>query len=117
MINHHFHGALGGEHQLACQEPIPDAAQGIQVNPGIKLLRPHGHLGSHIARRARRDSLPGQLGGPSLILLVGFYQAEVQDLDEIEVRTQTGDVYVGRFDVAVEEALLVSVTERMADLL
>lgn len=51
------------------------------------------------------------------MLLVGFYQAEVQDLDEIEVRTQTGDVYVGRFDVAVEEALLVSVTERMADLL
>ena len=92
---------------------IEDDSHGIHIRPNIKFIGFGGELlGTHVLQRA--DQLPdvGVHGGQCSIRVRAASDAEVDDLR----RSVGADENVARFQVAVDDALLMPVCDRFTDL-
>src|SRR5262249_6197292 len=99
----------------AGQELVKQDAQGIDVAARVDAPGTDVRLfGAHVLRRAhdRTDQRFGGLVGQRLLDRLG--DAEVDDLRE-RLALVPRDQDVGRLDVAVDDALLVGVLDRLAD--
>jgi hypothetical protein len=107
---------LGGERERPGQEFVEDDPQRIDVGPGVDVLRPEVRLlRAHVLRSS--DECPGlgeqrALGEP---LSDGLRHSEVDDL-RLRPVVHLGHQDVRRFEVTVNDRLLVGVLNSVADL-
>ena len=104
VVQEQTHGIFGGEHELARQQPIADAANRVDVHSTIE--------GSSAQRLFRRDEcrrtvdyiLPGQRRSCLARLAEGSHQPKIQYLDEVAVLAVAANKNVRRFDVPMHQA-------------
>jgi hypothetical protein len=102
------HRASAREGLLARTQPIEDAAEAEQVAACVQLFAAHLFRG-HVCRRADDDAAVGQVG----IAADSASQAEIEDLDAAGPGFQPD---IRRFDVAMDEAVLVGGGQSLGDL-
>ena len=95
--------------QLAGEHLVERHAHGIDVRTSVKLRVRYPRFRREKIRRADGDAGPREAQQRDVIVLG---QAEVGDLHRAVAREQQ----VGRLDVAVDDAMLVRVVQRIADL-
>ena len=93
---------VSAQRRLTGQHLVQHATQAVQVGPTIDGLA-HALLGHHVNRRAQHLSSQRQLG--RIILPAG--DTEVDQLDAVHPAVAGLQPDVGRFDVAVDQAMLV----------
>src|SRR5262249_56370548 len=106
-------GRLGGEGGAGGQEEVADGPQGVDVGPGVDLLRLVDRFGGHVLRRADHHVVGGQLRRGAADRLD---QAEIEHLDEVGDAAAVVEDDVGRLDVAVDQAQAVRLRQGVADL-
>jgi len=102
------HRAHRAEDPLAGEQPVPDAAEGVEVRAVIDLAT-RGDLGSH--ERGGADDAVVLFGEG--IAHVG--QPEVDDLDPVDGAADSAEQDVRGLDVAMHEPDIVGVPEGVAD--
>jgi len=115
VLKEHFHRRVPLEHELARQQIVRDAAQGVHVRPPIDLAAENDFRGHE------RGCTGGGVIGRQERLLSGariaeLDQTEVEHLDEVVLEAHAADVDVRRLDVAVREAARVRFGEGQARL-
>jgi hypothetical protein len=113
VASHHLGHGLTGEHRPAGQQEIPDAAEGVQVAPGVHSVGAGDRLRSEVERRAREGIV---VAGLSLLLQIP-HQPEVHHLRDVPRAAPLGHQnYVAGLDVPVDQPHAVRLGERAGDL-
>ncbi len=116
MVYAAFAKRLRIERQRTGQQFIKQHAQRIDIRAGVDILRAHLRLlGAHVLRRADKLALLGVQRPFGQRLSEGLGDAEVDNLHDGFI-TLHGDQNVRRLHVAVDDALLVRIFERLANL-
>ena len=111
MVDEHGHG-VPGEEGLAGEHPERHAAEGVEVG-GLAAGAARHALGGHVGRSPGERAVRRDV---RVVLADRLHEAEVEDLDDVEVHAEPAQEEVGRLDVAVQEAGLVRLGERAARL-
>ena len=115
MLHEQPHGGLGGEHELAGQEPVGQTAGRINVGATVQISS-HRLLGGNERRRTLDRVLPrvhrvrvrGVLDRPD--------NAEIQHFDEVVLLAVPADEDVRGFDVAMHQAARLGLGQRVTHL-
>src|SRR5688572_4417422 len=104
VMQQQSHRSRGLEHQLPGDQPVADAAGGVNVGAAVEVGLPERLLGSHVRRRAVNRQLPSQRDAGFRAVVCGLDDPEIEDLDEVEFLAISAQEYVGRLDVAMHQA-------------
>ncbi len=117
MLERHLHRRPTVEDQLPGEQVVADTAEGVEVDAVPDLLRER-QLGSHVRGGAGNHVLLRELElvRAHLDVGLGFHQAEVQDLHEIDLGAEAAEEDVGGLDVPMHQAMRVGVLEAQARL-
>ena len=111
MFVHAFEYILSCDRAYASQTPVHHASQGIDIGARI-----HGFaaelLWAHIQRTAEYLAGASQVVGFTVNRREHFGDAEVQNFDKIWLSVKLDQHDVGRFQISVDNAFLVGMTER-----
>ena len=110
MLGDDVGGATSLKHLLAAQQPVANAGERVNVGALSDAGATPGHLGRQVGGSARRVPQP-RSSLLSAVVPPYLHEAEVEDFDKVEVPSHVAGEEVRRFDVAVDEAVLVCVCE------
>ena len=115
VVEQDLDGSAADEHALSRQQPVGDAPQPVDVDPGVQGLPPENGFGCHEGRGPGDDTVGGQ------VVIVAHApdrldEAEVHDLDEVPLEAPVAGDHVRGLDVPVDEADGVRLGERVASL-
>ena len=102
------------ERRAAGEREVGDGTQPVDVGPAVGRLVVHDLLGRHVKGRAGDGSLLRDMD--RIVFTEGLHQAEIEQLGDVMVAATIGRHQVGRLDVAMNQARVVSFAQGIARL-
>ena len=112
VLERHAHRIGIVEHERAREQEVGDAAERVDVGAAVDRRFAHRHLRRDVARRARGRAFHRELRRQSSPR-DELGQTEVEHLDEVVRQADLAEHHVRRLEVAVDQALLVRLLERL----
>jgi hypothetical protein len=116
MMHHGLHHRLTLEDEMTGQKPVAETADGIEIGPSIERTIPEHLLGCHEGRRPAGGSLSRKPEVRVFRLSLSLDETKIENFDEVHLPAVPTHINIRRFDVAVYESRLVSLSEGVTNL-
>jgi len=102
-MHHEGERSVGGEYELAGQQPVRNAAGGVDVGPSVERRSTQRLRGSDEGRCPMDDVVERQSDAGLCGILSGLHDSKIEDLHKVVILAVAAEKNVCRFDVPMNK--------------